>query len=80
MQTFKNEEKSVRNSPKNTKVSEGERGTPGAIGDIFLQPVSFRRHHDSFGISLELMERITPMQIFTLKYMEDPSPEQVDTS
>lgn len=63
---LKNEGKSVRKHPKNTKVNEGEPGIPGAVGDILLQPVSFGRNHDGFGISLELMERITPEQIFTL--------------
>lgn len=69
MQTLKNEEKIVRKNPKNTKVNEGERGTQGAVGDILLQPVSFERNHDGFGISLELMERITPEQIFTLQHV-----------
>lgn len=80
VQTLKNGEKSVRKNPKNTKVSEGERGTPGAVGDILLQPVSFGRDYDGFGISLELMERITPEQIFTLQHVEDPNTEQVDIS
>lgn len=43
----------MRNNPKNTKVSEGERGAPEAVGDILLQPVSFGRDHNGVGISLE---------------------------
>lgn len=46
---LKNEEKSVRKNPKNPKVSEREKGTPEkAVGDIFLQPVSFGRDHEGF--------------------------------
>lgn len=70
----------MRKNPKNTKVIERERGTPGAVGDILLQPVSLGRDHDGFGISLELMERIIPEQIFTLQHVEGPSTGQVAIS
>lgn len=65
---------------KESRDSEGERSAPGAIGDILLQPVSFSRDHDGFGISLELMERVTSEQIFTLQHVTDTSPGQVDIS
>lgn len=76
VQTLKNKGKSVRKNPKNTE----EKGTPGALGDILLQPMSFGGDHDGLDISLELMERITPEQIVTLHHVEESNLGQVDIS
>lgn len=76
VQTLKNKGKSVRKNPKNTE----EKGTPGAVGDILLQPMSFGGDHDGLDISLELMERITPEQIVTLHHVEESNLGQVDIS
>lgn len=69
----------VRNSPADTKISEGQRAghAVGAGAEVPLQPVEWTMVEQAFPVACgeNLLE-----QILTLQHMKVPTPEQMDRS